>query len=135
MMTKVLVVDDDRDLVESTKEILEHAGHEVACAYDGDEGFRLAKEWKPDVIVLDVMMSHDTEGFETVKRLRAEKATQELPIIMLTGIRRAKRLPFRFEPDPEWLPVVAVLEKPVKPEQLLKLVEEARGSCVRCGGS
>jgi hypothetical protein len=38
---------------------------------------------------------------------------------MLTGIRRAKRLPFRFEPDPDWLPVVAVLEKPVNPELLL----------------
>jgi CheY-like chemotaxis protein len=123
-MTKVLVVDDDRDLVESTKAILESAGHEVGCAYSGEEGFRHARSWKPDVMVLDVMMTHDTEGFETVKRLRNDDETRDLPIIMLTGIRRAKRLPFRFEPDPDWLPVVAVLEKPVKPELLLKHVGE-----------
>jgi CheY-like chemotaxis protein len=118
-MSKILVVDDDHDLVESTKAILEHAGHEVVCAYSGDEGFRQAKACKPDMMILDVMMTHDTEGFETVKRLHDDPETRELPIIMLTGIRRAKRLPFRFEPDPDWLPVVAVLEKPVNPELLL----------------
>lgn len=102
-MSKILVVDDDHDLVESTKAILEHAGHEVVCAYSGDEGFRQAKACKPDMMILDVMMTHDTEGFETVKRLHDDPETRELPIIMLTGIRRAKRLPFRFEPDPDWL--------------------------------
>lgn len=124
-MTRVLVVDDDHDLVESTKAVLEHAGHEVACAYNGEEAFRQAKEWKPDVMVLDVMMTHDTEGFETVKRLRGDEETRDLPIIMQTGIRKVKRLPFKFEPDPDWLPVLAVVEKPVKPEVLLKHIGEA----------
>jgi CheY-like chemotaxis protein len=121
-MSKVLVVDDDRDLVESIKAILESGGHEVSCAFCGREGIAAAKEWKPDVMVLDVMMTHDTEGFETVKKLREDPETRELPVVMLTGIRRAKRLPFRFEPDPDWLPVIAVLEKPVRPDELLKHV-------------
>jgi CheY-like chemotaxis protein len=121
-MSKVLVVDDDRDLVESIRAILESGGHETSCAHCGRDGIAIAKEWKPDVMVLDVMMTHDTEGFETVKQLHGDPGMRDLPVIMLTGIRRAKRLPFRFEPDPDWLPVVAVLEKPVRPDELLRHV-------------
>lgn len=128
-MSKVLVVDDDHALVESTRAILESAGHETACACCGDEGIATAREWKPDVMVLDVMMAHDTEGFEIVKKLREDPVTRDLPVIVLTGIRRAKRLPFRFEPDPDWLPVVAVLEKPVKPEALLQHIDSLAAAC------
>ena len=127
-MKKVLVVDDDAELAESLKSILESAGYAVVTAKNGDDGFKKAKADKPAVMVLDVMMAHDTEGFDTVRRLREDVETKDLPIVMLTGIRKAKRLPFRFEPDPDWLPVKAVLEKPVKPEVFLKHVADAVAS-------
>jgi len=124
-MAKILVVDDEVELMESVKALLEQKDHKVLMATDGAAGFAKAKAEKPDLIVLDVMMTTDSEGFDVARQLRAEPATAHIPVIMLTGIRRAKNLPFAFEPDEDWLPVKAVLEKPVKPEVLYKSVEEA----------
>jgi CheY-like chemotaxis protein len=124
-MATVLVVDDDVGLVESFSVILQTKGYEVVCAYNGEEGFRKAVESKPDVILLDVMMTKENEGFEVAQRLKADPVTRQIPVILVTGIRKAKQLPFSFEPDEDWLPVKAVIEKPVPPEVLLKQVADA----------
>jgi CheY-like chemotaxis protein len=124
-MTKILIVDDDPSFVESTSALLETKGYSVISAPNGQQGCAKARSEAPDVMLLDVMMSHDTEGFETVRKLREDPQTKHLPVILITGIRKAKTLPFRFEPDEDWLPVKAVLEKPVKPDELLHSVQAA----------
>ncbi len=124
-MATILIVDDDVGLVESFSEILREHGHATVCATNGDEGFLKAKSEKPDLILLDVMMVKENEGFEVAKRLKADQETRHIPIILVTGIRKAKNLPFGFEPDEDWLPVKAVLEKPVPPEALLAHIAEA----------
>jgi two-component system, OmpR family, alkaline phosphatase synthesis response regulator PhoP len=121
-MARILVVDDDVELVESVREILQTAGHTVLTATNGEEGCRQAIAAKPDLMLLDVMMATDTEGFDVARKLKSNEATRNLPVILVTGIRKAKRLPFGFEPDEDWLPVQQVLEKPVKPEDLLRSV-------------
>jgi CheY-like chemotaxis protein len=126
-MATILVVDDDAGLRESMAEVLTAHGYSVVQAVNGEEGYLKAKEVKPDLILLDVMMSHNREGFDIAKRLKGDEDTRGLPVIMITGIRKAMRLPFGYEPDDDWLPVKAVLEKPVQPEQLLKHVHEAIG--------
>lgn len=127
-MAKILIVDDDKEWAEGTKAVLESAGHVVCLAHNGEEGFAKAVSEKPDLLLLDVMMTHVTEGFEIARKLKEEPTTSQLPVIIVTGIRRAKRLPFKFEPDEDWLPVKAVLEKPVAPQVLLKQVQSALGS-------
>ena len=119
---KVLLVDDDVDLVEATKIVLESNGYEVACAYNGQEGVQKAKELKPNVIILDVMMTHKTEGFDTARELRNEAGTKEIPIIMLTAVNQ--EVPWKFEADTVWLPVDKFVEKPVEPDKLLQLIGE-----------
>ncbi|MBT3191949.1 MAG: hypothetical protein HN341_05280 [Verrucomicrobia bacterium] len=84
-----------------------------------------AKEEIPDLILLDVMMTHDTEGFDVSRRLKDIPELEKTVVIMLTGIKRALNLPFAFEPDSSWLPVKAILEKPIPPDQLLKEVSDA----------
>jgi CheY-like chemotaxis protein len=126
-MAKILVVDDDAELAASVMAVLESHGHSVTVASNGTEGEAKAREIRPDLMVLDVMMRHDSEGFEVARRLHEDSEMKNLPVIILTGIRRAKKLPFRFEPDEDWLPVKAVLEKPVSPENLLKAVDQALG--------
>lgn len=121
-MAKILIVDDDVGLVESFTEILQSHGYTVLGAFSGEEGFLKARTDKPDLILLDVMMAKENEGFEIAKRLRSEPATQQVPVILVTGIRKAKQLPFGFEPDEDWLPVSAVLEKPVPPDVLLQRI-------------
>jgi two-component system alkaline phosphatase synthesis response regulator PhoP len=126
-MKKILIVDDDVDLVEATRLLLESKGYAVISGHGGADGMELARKEKPDLMLLDVMMKHDSEGFEVARQLKADPATAKLPVIMVTGVRRSKRLPFQFEPDADWLPVKAILEKPVKPESLLKAIGAALG--------
>lgn len=124
-MAKILVVDDDAEFAESVTTVLECEGHKVTCASNGADGYDLAVKDRPDLMLLDVMMTTDNEGFEIARKLKESPETQHLPVILITGIRRAKGLPFSFEPDDDWLPVKAVLDKPVKPEALLRSVTEA----------
>ncbi len=124
-MATILIVDDDPSLVESCTEVLSAEGYSVVSAKNGEEGYRKAREAKPQLILLDVMMAHNSEGFDIARRLKTDEITRGIPVIIITGIRKAMRLPFGYEPDDDWLPVKAVLEKPVAPENLLKHVREA----------
>jgi len=121
---KILVVDDDPDFVDAVTTVLESRGYAVTSAADGAEGFRKAKAENPDLILLDVMMATKTEGFDAARQLKTDKDTSRIPVVLVTGIRKEMNLPFGFEPDEEWLPVGAVLEKPVLPDILIKTVEE-----------
>ncbi len=123
MAGKILIVDDDTDFVEAMASILESKGYSVISASNGTEGLDKAKKESPDLMLLDVMMSTKTEGFDLAKNLKNEASTRDLPVIMITGIRKDMNLPFGFEPDPDYLPVAALLEKPIKPDELLKAVE------------
>ena len=124
MAGKILIVDDDNDFVEAMTSILESKGYSVVSASNGTEGLAKAKEEKPDLMLLDVMMSTKTEGFDLARNLKNEASTKDLPVIMITGIRKDMNLPFGFEPDPDYLPVKALLEKPIKPDELIKAVEQ-----------
>jgi CheY-like chemotaxis protein len=123
-MAKILVVDDDREIIESSKILLESKGYSVVTALNGAEGLKMARSEKPDLMLLDVMMAHDRDGFEVAQKLKQEADTRHIPVIIITGITKSKNLPFKFEPDEDWLPVNAVLNKPVQPEALLKKIEE-----------
>ena len=124
MAKKVLMIDDDPEFVDAITNILDAKGYDVVSANDGKEGVAKAKKERPDIILLDVMMTTKSEGFDVARELSKDTNLKDTPIVMLTGIRREMNLPFGFEPDEEWLPVKAVLEKPVKPEVLLKTIEE-----------
>ena len=125
MANKILIVDDDPDFVEAISTLLEARDYEVLSATNGADGFNEAKAKAPDLILLDVMMTHKSEGFDVARKLKEDKATQDIPVILVTGIRKDMNLPFGFEPDSNWLPVSSVLEKPVKPEVLLKAITDA----------
>ena len=124
MAKKVLIIDDEPDFVDAVSSILEAEGYDVISAPDGSEGFKKAKAESPDIILLDVMMTRKTEGFEVAQNFKNDEATKNIPVIMLTGIRKAMDIRFSLGPDDEWLPVKALLEKPVKPETLLSVIEE-----------
>ena len=84
-MTKILVVDDDDSINELIKINLELSGYDVISAFDGLQGFTLAKQELPDLIVLDVMMP-DVDGYTVAKRVRENASTSEIPILMLTAM-------------------------------------------------
>lgn len=123
MSKKILLVDDDVDFVESNRDLLEAQGYTVIAAHDGDSGLELAKRERPDLMLLDVMMAHDTEGFEISRKIPENPELKNMKVIMVTGVRREKDLAYSFEPDETWLPVDKILEKPVPPEKLLEEVK------------
>jgi len=124
MKEKVLIVDDEVDFVEINKAALENKGYQVISAYNGEEGVKKALEEKPDIVILDVMMTTKTEGFDVARELRKHKEMQDTPIIMLTAIRERMDIKWKIQPDKEWLPVTEFLEKPVPPDKLIEKVEE-----------
>jgi len=124
MAKKVLIIDDDPDFVESIVNLLEARGYEVQSAANGQEGLEKAKADAPNLIILDVMMTTKDEGFNVARQLNEIEGVKGTPVVMVTGVRREMNLPFGFEPDETWLPVKEVLEKPVKPDTLLKAVAD-----------
>ena len=128
---RILVIDDDPDLVEVMRLTLEASGYEVFSAVSGAEGLEKVKEVDPDLIVLDVMMDYTTEGFQVSLALRSPDAESEyaayrdIPILMLTAIHSTT--PLRFGPEQDYLPVDDFVEKPLEPGDLVKKIEELLG--------
>ena len=115
--TKILLVDDDNDFITINKTVLEKAGFAVSVAYNGEEGLKKAQNERPNLIVLDVMMTHQTEGFNVSREIRNNAETKEIPLIMVSSVNDT--VPWKFEPDETWLPVDSFIEKPISPERLL----------------
>ena len=124
MSKKILLVDDDHELVESIKQLLESEHYEVYTAFDGKSGIETAKAVQPDLMLLDVMMAHSTEGFDISREIPKIPELADVPVLMLTGIREKMHLSFGFKPDKTWLPVKTILEKPVPPKKLLEVVRQ-----------
>ena len=124
MAKKILMVDDDQDFAQAVTDLVETKGYTLVHAINGEQGFKKAKAEKPDLILLDVMMTHETEGFDISRQLHEEPSTKNIPVIVVTGIRKETGVAFKYEPDEVWLPVKAVIEKPIQPEKFLKVVEE-----------
>ena len=122
MQYKILVIDDDRDFVEATKLLLEAHEYQVITANNGQEGFHKVKKELPDLILLDMMMTYKTEGAETARAIAADAAVKDVPIIMITGARKEHAFPFELKPDNDKLPIKAIMEKPVDPEDLIKKI-------------
>jgi CheY-like chemotaxis protein len=120
----IMIIDDDPDLVEATKVVLEQAGYAVASSLNAPKGLERIRQGGIDAILLDVMMARDTEGFHVAQELRADPKTAGIPIVMLTSVGRKSGFEFSPETDADYMPVDAFLEKPVEPK---RLVETIRG--------
>lgn len=83
-MKKILIVDDEQDIVESLKFVLEVSGYVCYNAYNGEDGLRLAKEIMPDLIILDVMMPK-INGYKISRLLKYDSKYKDIPIIMVTA--------------------------------------------------
>jgi CheY-like chemotaxis protein len=123
---RILVVDDDRDLVTSVKTFLEARGYEVDTAHSGVEARERLVDRRPDLVCLDIMMDYDTDGFNVAFRLRDDPGTADIPVIIMSGF--TKELDTKthvFEPMMyrEW-PAARFFEKPVKLADLAAAIEE-----------
>jgi len=123
-MKTVLLVDDDSDIIEQYKLILGKK-YNLVCAYSGNEGKEKIALNKPDLIIMDVMMNHLSDGLEVAKELKENKDTQDIPIIMATGVN--KEYDYREQVGDSYFPRDKWLDKPVKADVLLLEVEKLIG--------
>jgi CheY-like chemotaxis protein len=129
MAKKILIVDDDRDLVESLSQVLRVKGYDVAAAYRGSDGLRAVRTERPDLVILDVMMETDTAGFEVADQIRSPRSgsryaeVRNVPLIILTAIGQVTNSRFSLDPADSFLPgVEAFLTKPVDVDELLAAI-------------
>jgi two-component system alkaline phosphatase synthesis response regulator PhoP len=123
MPHKILVVDDDPDILEAISMILESQGYNVVTAHDGVEGLANLKAEKPDLMILDLLMPK-MDGFAVCKELQDPRWAKykDVPILILTSVREeASRRRYELETGLE-LDVDDYVEKPVSPDTLLERV-------------
>jgi DNA-binding response OmpR family regulator len=117
-VSKILIVDDDPDMVEAGRIVLEKEGYWVESASNFLDGLRKFEETNPDLLILDVMMEEPDDGLRFARKVR--RSGNMLPILMLTSVNRAMGL--QIGKDEEMVPVDEFLEKPVDPATLVAKV-------------
>ena len=117
-MELIAIIDDDPDILDASSLVLKSKGYNVITANNPNDGYKIVKEKKPDLIILDVMMDEPDDGFFLAQRFRKEKITT--PILMYTSVSKA--IGFEFGKN-EMVPVDDFVEKPISPDELVKKVE------------
>lgn len=117
--SKVLIVDDEQDILDFIQYNIRRAGYETATAIDGNEAIRVAKKFQPDLILLDVMMP-EKDGFQTIKELRSNPDLENTIIIFLTALSNESS-----EIEGLQLGADDYIYKPIKPELLLTRLKTA----------
>lgn len=125
-----MIVDDDVDFTKAVEIAMQDEGHETRIANDTEKGLRDVREYKPDLLILDVMFpGNNTGGFDLVREIREfEDDLKGLPVLMLTGVNQHFPLGLSSQNvgDP-WLPATDFLEKPVHFDILKQKVSELLG--------
>lgn len=119
---KILVVDDDPDFVEIMRTVLESADYQVVSASNGAEALKQIKATRPDLMLLDIMMTTVTDGLNLSEELRRDPALRYLPIIMVTSIADTPHS--GLVSTDEAIHMEAWISKPVDPKHLLKTVHK-----------
>jgi CheY-like chemotaxis protein len=134
-VARILIVDDDTDLLEGQRLFLEKQGYTVQTALSIEEGLARARESAPDMIIADLMMEHYDSGFVFCKKVRELPGLEKVPIVMQTAAPR--KMGFTFDasasPGREWMKVDEVLTKPVPLEHLLGKIEQYLAGTARHG--
>ena len=124
---KILIIEDDIDLVESIKKLLETKGFNSIITYDPEDGNVKLKQERPDIIILDVMFGSkgETKGFDFARKIKNDKLYADIPILMISAINTQEPF-FSFSPetDGEYLPVDCFLDKPIQPDELFSKIED-----------
>ena len=124
MSKKILMIDDDPDFIAAVQALLEAKDYLVVTASNGEEGLAKAKEEKPDLITLDVMMTNDSEGLDISKKFKEDEDLNTIPIIIVSGVKKIGDTAYDYETGEKVVPAKAFVEKPIDPEKFLETIEK-----------
>ena len=123
-MKKIVLIDDDFDLSDTVKSVLEYAGYQVLVSNDPKAGIEIIKKVNPDLILMDIMMPQ-MNGAEAVKILKGHSHTMNIPVIFLTGLLSGTKDDLQENAVNVSGERYATLAKPFDNERLLKMVKDA----------
>lgn len=115
-MAKILVVDDDPDFVSVLRTILTADGHEISTAASGDQAMKVMKKNKPDLVLLDMMMSYVLDGLDVSRRIAQDPNLKGMPVLLVTSLTATPEA--GLFPTDEDVPVDGWISKPVDPVKL-----------------
>ncbi|MEJ5350066.1 MAG: response regulator [Melioribacteraceae bacterium] len=122
---KILIVDDDIDLLEQNKIILENKGFTVITAENSEEGWKKFQQEKPDVAIIDLIMEEMDSGFVLCYKIKKTEHGKKIPVFILTSA--AYDTGFKFSAstpeEKEWIKCDGIINKPVVVEELLARIE------------
>lgn len=119
-MPRILVVDDDPDFVEISRMILEPNGYQVSSASNGQQALAKMRQHRPDLVLLDVMMSHVLDGLDVSRQMQMDPELSDIPIIMISSIADSPHA--EVFPTDEYLPIDGWISKPLQSDTLLEKV-------------
>lgn len=125
MIKKILIIDDDNDFNEACRNMLEAVDYEVGVENKHERAYQTIVEFKPDLILLDVLMDNKLAGFEIAETMAKDIKFKEVPVILLTGyFMRTGLRDVQNDMITKWKNIRFVLDKPVKPAALLETIRK-----------
>lgn len=122
---KILIIDDDVDLLASTRVFLESKKYQVETAVNSKISLGILKTFHPDLIILDIMMDTNLEGFNFLNELKSDDNFKEIPIIMSTGMAKSIGVNMRAAiEDIDSLPKTKFIDKSGDWKELLEAIKE-----------
>lgn len=126
MKNKILMIDDDVDLVETNVAVLKNAGYDVQSAFDSVSGLEVFKSFKPDVAIVDLSMEHFDSGFVLCHKIKNSPEGKNTPVIILTAA--GHETGYRFSTDTKeetrWIRADYFLDKPISPIDLVQFLHD-----------
>ncbi len=122
-MSKIMIIDDDRDIIDNIRMILEANDYTVVAKMNTDNIVADIKAENPDVILLDIVFPEDAQaGFKAAREIALQENLKNTPVLILSAVNQLNNLGFSFTENdisPNFMPVSGFIEKPVKPNELL----------------
>lgn len=126
-MSKIMIIDDDRDIIDSISMILEANDYTVVSKMDTDDLIKAIEAENPDLILLDIVFPEDAQaGFKAARKIASEEITRRIPVLVLSAVNQLSNLGFSFTENDishDFMPVDGFIEKPVKPDELLAKIK------------
>ena len=120
----VLLIDDDPDMHEAIKLILEPEGYSVTCCLTGPEGLEALRKTKPALLLLDIMLASPSEGFHLAYEMKQDDALKDIPVIMISAIGETMGIDYSKEIGSDYVPADMFIEKPLEAHKLREAVSQ-----------
>ncbi len=120
----VVLIEDDTDMHDVIRMMLEPVGYTLTCCTTGQEGVDTVRRERPDVILLDIMLSSPTEGFHLAYEMKKDEVLKDTPIIIISSIGQKMGMDFAKELGSDYVPVELFLEKPLDTQRLRESMEQ-----------